>query len=105
MLTTLLTLQIAEFVPWLLLTHRVKDAARKRTLMGTKTTTLPIIDSKLKQFAGNPTKFQKVCSTRLTSMVRSLVNTKAFEYAITALVNNKSGIHKRFKAPMTVRIP
>jgi hypothetical protein len=107
-IVTALILQSAELLAGASLWFKVKrDKARQILLFGSfQPTKIPILDHQLDKLAGSPTKTQRALSERLVKVTRKLVNTKAFEHAVTAIVNTRSILHtKLHSSSPTVLIP
>lgn len=101
-----LLIQAAELTGWTTLWLKLRDKQQKQMLMFGKPRPqqIPLVDSQLKKLAGNPNKLAKNAAARVTKLVRRAVNTQAFEYVVTGLLNSKSGLRSQLKTPSIVRI-
>jgi hypothetical protein len=107
MLSSALLFQATELLAWLLLFLKLKrDSVRRTLIHGSKrSTTIPIVDEKLKSLSGVPTKSQQKTARLLVKTVRGITNTKAFEYVVLGIVNSKSRLRKSITStPVSVRI-
>jgi hypothetical protein len=107
MLLTPFILQGIELLAGACLWSKVRrDRTRQILIFGKfQPTEIPILDKQLEKWAGSPSKAQRFGVRRIVMVARKLVNTKAFEHIITALVNNKSEAYRRFKPSPLVLIP
>lgn len=60
---------------------------------------LPVVDRYARRLAGNPSKTVTWTAARLVKMIRGMVNTKAFEHLVEALLNKQSKLHRFAKRP------
>lgn len=66
------------------LRKRAKDKTQALLLYGRpQATAIPVVDAKLKNWAGTPTPNQARAARWIVAGSRKLVNTKAFEHAVT----------------------
>lgn len=99
MLGTALLLQIAELGAWFGLYQTVKRQTTRQILTygRPQPTRIPIVDKKLEQLAGHPSKTTRAVTTRVVAFARKLVNTKAFEHVVVGMANSKSPLRKRLR--------
>jgi len=99
MLGTALLLQAAELGAWLGLYRVVKRQATRQVLVfgRPQPVKIPIVDAKLKTWAGHPSKTSSAVARRMVSFARKLVNTSAFEHVVAGLANPDSPIRRRLQ--------
>lgn len=98
MLGTAVVLQLTELSAWSLLYFKVKRDLVKRTLLGTRLPTrIPVIDNKLKEYAGVPSNTHRKIAKRITALIQHISNTQALELLILGLLNGKSKLRHSFK--------
>lgn len=84
LLALLPSFELGYWLGLLGLRHRAREKTRAILLYGKpQATSIPVIDGKLKQWAGEPTRNQERVSRFAVGGIRKLVNTKAFEHLVT----------------------
>lgn len=106
MIGTALVLQAGELLAWAGLYRVVKRETTRQILTFGKPQPLkiPIVDRKLEQLAGHPSRTSKVMSDRAVKLVRRIVNTRAFEMLVLGVVNRKSRLHAHLKKPTKIEV-
>ena len=106
MIGTALIFQAAELIGWGGLWLKLKSDAQRQILIHGKPQPqrIPLLDGKLRDLAGHPSKVEQAVASRLVSGTRRVVNTRAFEYVINGLCNRRSKLHRFAKKPPKVVI-
>ena len=107
MIGAAILLQGLELVGWTGLWWKLKGESAQQILIHGRPQPLkiPIVDDKLKDLAGHPSKLQRKFADGIVKIVRRVANTRAFEHVVTGAVNTNSTFHKLLtKKPLTIRL-
>jgi hypothetical protein len=84
LLALLPSFELGYWLGMLGLRHRAREKTRALLLYGKpQATSIPVIDGRIRKWAGEPTKNQERVSRVAVRGIRAFINTKAFEHLIT----------------------